>query len=103
MEWQVITVAQSKEIENVGIKEPASFIWLKTDQEKYGLVQNGGFNDFIHHNAYNLSEIAIMLGYTFVKSNIKEAADQLIQEIKVGSCTAKDCNERLREAKSQSF
>lgn len=103
MEWQVITATRAKEIEQLGINEPASFIWLRSDKDEYGLVQNDGFNDVIHYNAYNLSEIAVMLGYSFVKSNVKEAADHLIQEIKVGASTAKDCNERLLEAKSQSF
>lgn len=103
MNWQVITVDQAKELELLNLTEPATLTWLKSGENEFDLVQQEGFVDFIQHNAYNLAEIAVMLGYTFVKTNVKEAAEQLIQELKVGSSTAKDCNQRLKEAKQQSF
>ncbi len=103
MNWQVITVAQSKEIELLGVKEPASLTWLKAGENEYDLVQQEGFNDFIQHNAYNLAEIAAMLQYSFVPSNVKEAGDKLIEHLKNGLLKAKDANENLKEAKQQSF
>jgi hypothetical protein len=105
MEWQVITKEQASELEVLGIVETSEKVWTEHLEAATDKLELSGINyrQSKSTNAYNLSEIAVMLGYTFVKSNVKEAADQLIQEIKVGSCTAKDCNERLREAKSQSF
>ena len=104
MNWQVITIEQAIQLEKLGILETSNQSWVKDfGTDKHELVEWNDFENGYFHNAYNLSEIAVMLGYTFVKSNVKEAADQLIQEIQVGSSTAKDCNARLQEAKSQSF
>jgi hypothetical protein len=104
MEWQVITKEQASELEDLGITEASENVWEEWVERGAWYVQHKksrlGANPM---NAYNLSEIAVMLGYTFVKSNVKEAADQLIHELKVGSSTAKDCNARLKEAKQQSF
>lgn len=101
MNWQVITVAQSKEIELLGVKEPASLTWLKAGENEYDLVQQEGFDDFIHHNAYNLAELAAMLPYSFVPSNAKEAGEKLIEHLRNGLLTAKDANASLLEAKQQ--
>lgn len=100
MEWQVITIDQAKELEQLGINETASNSWVMTGSN-YQLLKEEDFEQCIYYRAYNLSEIAVLLGYTFIKSNVKEAAYQLIQELKVGSVTAKDCNARLREANNQ--
>lgn len=104
MSWQVITKEQASELEDLGITETSEYVWEEWVERGAWYVQHRNRRLGSHPmNAYNLSEIAVMLGYTFVKSNVKEAADQLIQELKVASCTAKDCNERLKEAKKQSF
>lgn len=104
MNWQVITKEQASDLEDLGVIEPSEYVWEEWVERAAWYLQHKnsrlGANPM---NAYNLSEIAVMLGYTFVKSNVKEAADQLIQELQVGSVTAKDCNARLKEAKQQSF
>lgn len=81
--WQICSAEQAKELKYLGIDAPA-----KT------LSQDG------QTNIYNLSEIAVMLGYSFVSSNVKEAADKLIEELKNGCSDVKDCNARLKEVQS---
>lgn len=104
MNWQVITKEQASELEDLGVNELAAYKYEEWVERGSWHLQPQSVTLGMHPmQAYNLSEIAVMLGYSFVKSNVKEAADQLIQELQVGSSTAKDCNQRLRDAKSQSF
>lgn len=103
MSWQVITIEQAKELEDLGLSETASQSWLRLGENKYELVKEEDFDQGIHFYAYNLSEIAAMLKYSFVPSNVKEAGDKLIEHLKNGLLKAKDANENLKEAKQQSF
>lgn len=48
--------------------------------------------------SYTLSEIAVLLGYTYCQSNVKEAADRLIDQLKSGLIKVADANARLKEA-----
>lgn len=114
-EWQVCSFEQAKELNKLGLVNPSDrFVWFckgidngqkvklcikHPTEEKWigdGLPETGSVT-IESFEAFTLSEIAIMLGYTFCPTNVKEAADKLITEIKTGASTVKDCNARLLE------
>lgn len=65
-----------------------------TDEKLPGLVTYSTFN------AFTLSEIALMLGYSWVSNNARDAADRLIMEIKNGTTSANEVNAKLKEAQN---
>lgn len=108
--WQVCSIEQAKKLKELGILNPSdSYVWfpsesgsvlgIKTSPDLWVTTENYPHSFTTECiPAFTLSEIAVMLGYSFVSSNVKEAADKLIEELGNGSTTAVDANARLKEA-----
>ena len=115
LNWQVCTIEQAETLKGLGIINPSDMlVWFRNDtntgqntrlcikrinEEVWvcdGLPEEGSKTNS-SFEAFTLSEIAVMLGYSFVSSNVKEAAERLIEELKNGCVLAKDANARLKE------
>ncbi|KQC02063.1 hypothetical protein [Pedobacter sp. Hv1] len=117
LEWQVCSIEQAEELHRLGVINPSDlFVWFysgnKENETKtlslgirphgtkevwYSTQKLSGLHTIASYNAFTLSEIALMLGYTWVSNNVREAADRLIMEIKNGTTTANEVNLKLRE------
>jgi len=117
--WMLTTLVQSEELKSLGITQEAVFSWFGDKELITELIERWVWQDTTEpansqayeerkdNNtsipiaaAFGLSEIAVMLAYSFVPSNTQEAADKLIEELKNGASTANGCNSRLKEVKS---
>lgn len=107
--WQVCSYEQAKELKRLGINGEPMAIWHDFSKYEDSKISEEIFfpnnpKDYMtmddHYPAYTLAEIAVMLGYTFCPTNVKEAAEKLINDIKTGASTVKDCNARLLESQT---
>ncbi|WP_432714392.1 hypothetical protein [Pedobacter sp.] len=119
MNWQLITFEQAVQLKALNVSQASKYSWFGNPDHITELNERWIWTDTTEAvnsidqehrhdigvsipvaSAYTLSELAIMLGYSFVPSNVKDAAEKLINEIKTGTSTIKDINARLIEAQS---
>jgi len=107
--WEICSFEQGKELKELGITGVPMCIWHDYSSHSDTALGNemifpNNPGDYMsmenYYPGYSLAEIASMLGYTFVSSKVKVAAERLIDEIKNGTTKISDANSRLKEAQN---